>query len=121
MVTNRALAKKFSDTYPKTNYHLQTLLVNTSKFLKSNNGKDKNPLTGKNNDASHLRNALHNTKDLLEYMYYEAVFSDVKSREDIVEVCNILIDRYKIIYPNWANEYHFIQTHILTNDTFSNL
>lgn len=34
ITTNKQLAKKFAETYPRTNYYIQSILVDASNYLK---------------------------------------------------------------------------------------
>ena len=116
MRTNRNLAKQFEKTYPQTKYYLQTLLVNSSKYLKAD--EKRNAFTGQNNDEKYLSLVLSNVEKLIEYMYHEAVFSNISSKEDVLDVMNTIIDRYELIYPNWKNEYYFLRQLIFNEEVF---
>lgn len=102
--TNYELAKRFESRYPKTNYYLQTLLVDTSKLLKYS-GK-KSFFTGKDKGEKYYISIVKNFGNLLQNMANEYVLTEqIETKEDIFDVLKILFERYSLIFPNWQSEY----------------
>lgn len=107
ITTNKQLAKKFAETYPRTNYYIQSILVDASNYLK-NVGK-KTFFGGEDKGDKYIALLFKDMHNLIEEMSNEYVFTEeVQSYSDILEVISILIDRYSTIYPNWVKEYMFI-------------
>lgn len=107
ITTNKQLAKKFAETYPRTNYYIQSILVDASNYLK-NVGK-KTFFGGEDKGDKYIALLFKDMHNLIEEMSNEYVFTEeVQSYSDILEVISILIDRYSTIYPNWVKEYIFI-------------
>lgn len=108
-VTNKLLAKKFAETYPRTNYYMQSILIDASKYLK-NVGK-KTFFGGEDKGDKYIALLFKDMHNLIENMSSEYVLTETsQSYSDILEVISILIDRYSTIYPNWVKEYFFIST-----------
>lgn len=112
-VTNRQLAKRFIHYYPKTNYYLETLLVNASRFLKSK-GK-LNRVTGETDTDKYLNLISSNLCDIIKYSEIEGIYFDIRSREDVLDVISDLISTFENINPNWQAEYAIIRN-ILENE-----
>lgn len=107
ITTDRALAKKFAETYPRTNYYMQSILVDASNYLK-NVGK-KTFFGREDKGDKYIALLYKDIHNLIEEMSNEYVLTEkVRSYKDILEVVLILFDRYSSIYPNWKKEYTFI-------------
>lgn len=118
-VTNRQLAKRFIHYYPKTNYYLETLLVNVSKLLKTK-GK-LNKFTGETDTNKFSNLVFSNLFEIIKYSEIEDIYYDIQSREDILDVISDLISTFENINPNWQAEYNAIRNVLEEEELFYTL
>lgn len=112
--TNHILANKFLNTYPMTNRKIQDALVHASKYIK-NIGK-KSFWNGEDKGNKYLFLLCVDLEAIIENMSIEHVITEaVDSKEDIIDILEIVFNRYQLIYPNWQREYQLILT-LINND-----
>lgn len=106
--TDKKLANLFISRYPKTNYYMQTILVDISKYIK-NVGK-RSFFSGEDKGDKYIALFYKDFGNLLIWMANEFVFTqNIENEDDIFNVVDLLFKRYATIYPNWPREYACIE------------